>query len=69
MAFNYEYPYVDSERANADWLLNKMKEVLADLEEMKEIVSKFDITRTEVIELIDAAIVVCKKYTEHHQNT
>ena len=64
MAYNFEYPYVDIERANADWLLNQMKTVLADLEEVKEIVSKFDITRAEVIEMIDAAIVLCKKYTD-----
>lgn len=64
MAYNYEYPYVDTDRANADWLLNKMKQVLAELEELREIVSKFDITRAEVIELIDAALVVARKYTD-----
>lgn len=26
MAFNYEYPYVDPNRYNADWLLNRIKE-------------------------------------------
>ena len=26
MAYNYEYPYTDPNRYNADWLLNKMKE-------------------------------------------
>lgn len=69
MAFNYEYPYVDVERANSDWLLNQMKVVLADMEEVKEIVSKFDITKSEVIEMIDAAIVVCKKYTDDSINS
>ena len=64
MSFNYEYPYFDSDRANADWLLNRMKELEAELLELKEIVSKFDITRAEVIEMIDAAIAVCEKYTD-----
>ena len=27
MAYNYEYPYTDPNRYNADWLLNKMKEL------------------------------------------
>ena len=64
MAYNYEYPYVDTDRANSDWLLNQMKQVLTELEELREIVSKFDITRAEVIELIDAALVVARKYTD-----
>jgi len=36
MAFNFEYPYVDPTQYNADWLLKKMKEVLADMESMDE---------------------------------
>lgn len=64
MAYNYEYPYVDVDRANADWLLNRMKELETELLELKEIVSKFDITRDEVIEMINAAIAVCEKYTD-----
>jgi uncharacterized protein YoxC len=27
MAYNYEYPYTDPHRYNADWLLNRMKEL------------------------------------------
>lgn len=27
MAYNYEYPYTDPSRSNADWLLNKIKEL------------------------------------------
>lgn len=27
MAYNYEYPYTDPNRYNADWLLNKVKEL------------------------------------------
>lgn len=36
MAFNFEYPYVDPTQYNADWLLKKMKEVLANMESMDE---------------------------------
>ena len=36
MAFNFEYPYVDPTQYNADWLLKKMKEVLAIMESMDE---------------------------------
>ena len=32
MAFNYEFPYVDPNLYNDDWLLNKMKELLAWME-------------------------------------
>ena len=34
MAYNYEYPYTDPGRYNADWLLNKVKE-LSDIVELK----------------------------------
>lgn len=27
MAYNYEYPYVSSDRCNADWILSKVKEI------------------------------------------
>lgn len=27
MAYNYEYPYVDPEQYNSDWLVNKVKEL------------------------------------------
>ena len=36
MAFNFEYPYVDPTQYNADWLLKKMKELLARMESMDE---------------------------------
>lgn len=64
MAYNYEYPYVDTNRANADWILNQFKEFQKELEEFREILSHFDITREEVIQMVDAAISVCKKYTD-----
>lgn len=64
MAYNYEYPYVDTNRANADWMLNQFKQFETELEEFREILSHFDITREEVIQMVDAAISVCKKYTD-----
>ena len=36
MAYNYEYPYTDPNRYNADWLLNKMKELEARLDGILE---------------------------------
>lgn len=36
MAYNYEYPYTDPNRYNADWLLNKMKELEGRLEGIVE---------------------------------
>lgn len=36
MAYNYEWPYTDSELHNDDWLLHKMKEVLAEMGEVKK---------------------------------
>ena len=35
MAFNYEFPYVDPNLYNDDWLLSKMKELLIRMEEME----------------------------------
>ena len=36
MAYNYEYPYTDPNRHNADWLLNKMKELEGRLDGIVE---------------------------------
>ena len=36
MAYNYEYPYTDPNRYNADWLLNKMKELEGQLDGILE---------------------------------
>lgn len=35
MAFNYEFPYTDPNLYNDDWLLSKMKELLAFMESME----------------------------------
>ena len=34
MAFNYEFPYTDPNLYNDDWLIKKMKELLAHMEEL-----------------------------------
>ena len=36
MAYNYEYPYTDPNRYNADWLINKMKELEGRLDGILE---------------------------------
>lgn len=36
MAYDYEYPYTDPNRYNADWLLNKMKELEGRLDGIVE---------------------------------
>ena len=36
MAYNYEYPYTDPNRYNADWLLNKMKQLEGRLDGIVE---------------------------------
>lgn len=41
MAFNYEFPYTDPNLYNDDWLLKKMKELAADIEEILDEQSKF----------------------------
>lgn len=35
MAFNYEYPYVDPNRYNSDWILHEMKTTRETVEELK----------------------------------
>lgn len=40
MAYNYEYPYVDPNRHNSDWLLNYVKEVKAFLDKCKDELDK-----------------------------
>lgn len=40
MAYNYEYPYTDPNRYNADWLLNKMKELEGRLDVIVEEILK-----------------------------
>lgn len=42
MSFNHEYPYVDPNRSNADWLLNKVKEFASELDSWKETILKLE---------------------------
>ena len=35
MAFNYEFPYTDPNLYNDDWLLSKMRELLAKMDELE----------------------------------
>lgn len=37
MAYNHEYPYVDPNRFNSDWLLHKVTEIAEDMDEFKAI--------------------------------
>ena len=64
MAYNYDYPYVDTGRQNADWMLKNMKEFAEELKRLAEIVDTFDITKAEVEEMIEAASVILKAYTD-----
>lgn len=41
MAFNYEFPYTDPNLYNDDWLLKKMKELAASIQEILDESSKF----------------------------
>lgn len=36
MAYNHEYPYVDSGMSNADWILHKIKEMIAEWATMQD---------------------------------
>lgn len=40
MAYNYEYPYTDVYRYNADWLINKVKEVSSKYDEFTTQIDK-----------------------------
>ena len=64
MAYNFEYPYTDMGRQNADWLINEMKRLSIEMEELAETVSKFDITRAEVEQMIADASTLLKAYTD-----
>lgn len=41
MAFNYEFPYTDPNLYNDDWLLKKMKELAANMQDILDESSKF----------------------------
>ncbi len=53
MAYNYEYPYTDSNRYNDDWLIGKVKEVSEAqeaLEERQDTLENFVETQEETLE-------------------
>lgn len=68
MAYNYDYPYVDTGRQNDDWMLNSMKDFAAELKRLAEIVDTFDITKEQVEEMIADASVILKAYTDSQIN-
>lgn len=50
MAYNYEYPYVDPERYNSDWLINKVKELA---EEWKKVTKDWETMQNSFQSLYD----------------
>ena len=48
MAYNYDYPYVDTGRQNADWMLKSIKDFAEELARLASIVDTFDITKEQV---------------------
>lgn len=53
MAFNFEYPYVDPNRHNDDWAINKIKELLNYMVENTEWVKKHEEEYLELKKLYD----------------
>lgn len=53
MAFNYEFPYTDPNLYNDDWLLKRMKELLAQLDELEEWKNEWTDEYNEFKALID----------------
>lgn len=53
MAFNFEYPYVDPDRYNADWLIHKMKELAAEMESIEEWKTEYEEAYEEFKAFID----------------
>lgn len=35
MAYNYEYPYTDYDRANSDWILHRIKEIVTKIDDLE----------------------------------
>lgn len=53
MAFNFEYPYVDPTQYNADWLLKKMKDLLARMETMDEWRAEYEAAYEDYKKLVE----------------
>lgn len=57
MAFNYEFPYTDPNLYNDDWLLKRMKELLAQLDELEDWKTQWQVEYEEfkaLVEMIEA---------------
>ena len=53
MAFNYEFPYTDPNLYNDDWLLKKMKELLAQLADLEEWRVKWEDEYQAFVDLVE----------------
>lgn len=53
MAYNFEFPYTDPNFYNDDWLLNKMKELLSDMERIDEWTKEFQQAYEELMKMIE----------------
>ena len=62
--FNHLYPYSNVHELNLDWIINSFKAFGEELEEFRSLIQQYDITRAEVIEMIDEVTAICKKYTD-----
>lgn len=56
MAYSYEYPYTDSERSNADWLLNSVKEVKLRVDSLENWKETHETQYEELKNLYDAIL-------------
>ena len=70
MAFwNLKYPYVNDEILNLDWVLSEMKKLTALMAELEEKVAAIDITKEEVVSLVNTALETAKAYTDEAINS
>lgn len=65
MAFNYEYPYVDPHRYNADWLLKFAKEAKDKLEAYKKTLDELHQTDDELQTQIDTINAYINNWDQH----
>lgn len=63
MAFNHEYPYVDPNRINGDWLLNQVKDFRETLESWRETIEQLQEALT-TIDAFDARITRLEEAVE-----
>lgn len=52
MAFNYEFPYTDPNLYNDDWLLSRVKELKAQLEELEDWKTQWQDEYNKFMELV-----------------